>query len=68
MPARLIAYYINDNKDNIEKMLEIINNRNSDKLFIASVKGPIRATDEERINGITIEGKHYVIKILMNII
>jgi hypothetical protein len=57
MPARLISYLSNEGLDSKVKILKIINNRSSDKLFVVSVKGSIRAADEERINGITINGQ-----------
>jgi hypothetical protein len=65
MPARLTGYFnVNQKKksevENLiakDKILKIINDRKSDKLFFATIKGRIRATDEERENGIEVDGK-----------
>jgi hypothetical protein len=56
MPARLIGHYTAE-EDNKEKIMKIISNRKSDKLFITTVKGSIRATDAERKNGVEVDGK-----------
>jgi hypothetical protein len=65
VPARLIGYFNANKKKKSEeenlitkdKILKIINDRKSDKLFFATIKGRIRATDEEREKGIEVDGR-----------